>query len=104
MMRAGARGSDRRLLHADGGPTRDRFLMQFTAENLTGMDLSVSEVAESSAWGARGYFAYYHEWRPHRSLEMDSPDGRPVHPPEQGEIIEFPTAHGLHHYYLRSAA
>ena len=52
----------------------------------------------------RGYFAYYHEWRPHRSLEMDSPDGRPVHPPEQGEIIEFPTAHGLHHYYLRSAA
>jgi len=52
----------------------------------------------------RGYFAYYHEWRPHRSLEMDSPHGRPVHPPEQGEIIEFPTAHGLHHYYLRSAA
>ena len=38
-------------LHADGGPTRDRFLMQFTA-NLTGMTLSVSEVSESSAWGA----------------------------------------------------
>lgn len=38
-------------LHADGGPTRDRFLMQFTAD-ITGMDLIVSEVAESSAWGA----------------------------------------------------
>ena len=50
MMRAGARVKPR-LLHADGGPTRDRFLMQFTAD-LTGMDLSVSEVAESSAWGA----------------------------------------------------
>ena len=51
----------------------------------------------------RGYFAYYHQWRPHRSLEMDSPDGRPIHPPEQGEIIEFPAVHGLHHYYLRKA-
>jgi transposase InsO family protein len=50
------------------------------------------------------YFAYYHQWRPHRSLEMDSPDGRSVHSPEQGEIIEFPAVHGLHHYYLRSAA
>jgi glycerol kinase len=38
-------------LHADGGPTRNRFLMQFTAD-LTGSQLVVSEVAESSAWGA----------------------------------------------------
>ncbi len=38
-------------LSADGGPTRDRFLMQFTAD-ITGVNLSVSEVAESSAWGA----------------------------------------------------
>lgn len=38
-------------LHCDGGPTRDRFLMQFTAD-MTGVNLSVSEVAESSAWGA----------------------------------------------------
>ncbi len=52
----------------------------------------------------RGYFAYYHQWRPHRSLEMDSPDGRSVHSPEMGEIIEFPAVHGLHHYYLRKAA
>jgi glycerol kinase len=38
-------------LHADGGPTRNRFLMQFTAD-LTGVELKVAEVAESSAWGA----------------------------------------------------
>jgi transposase InsO family protein len=52
----------------------------------------------------RSYFAYYHQWRPHRSLEMDSPDGRSIHSPELGEIIEFPAVHGLHHYYLRKAA
>ena len=52
----------------------------------------------------RNYLAYYHQWRPHRSLEMDSPDGRPVHPPGQGEIVEFPAVQGLHHYYLRRAA
>jgi len=52
----------------------------------------------------RGYFAYYHQWRTHRSLKMDSPDGRSVHSPELGEIIEFPAVNGLHHYYLRSAA
>ncbi len=52
----------------------------------------------------RSYFAYYHQGRPHRSLEMDSPDGRSVHSPEPGEIIEFPAVHGLHHYYLRKAA
>ena len=38
-------------LHADGGPTRDGFLMQFTSD-LTGVELIVSEVSESSAWGA----------------------------------------------------
>jgi glycerol kinase len=35
----------------DGGPTRNKFLMQFAAD-LTGTKLAVSEVAESSAWGA----------------------------------------------------
>jgi glycerol kinase len=40
-----------RTLHADGGPTRDRFLMQFTA-SITGVELKVARVAESSAWGA----------------------------------------------------
>jgi glycerol kinase len=40
-----------RNLHADGGPTRDKFLMQFTAD-ITRAEIKVAEVAESSAWGA----------------------------------------------------
>ncbi|HTY89513.1 MAG TPA: glycerol kinase GlpK [Candidatus Acidoferrum sp.] len=50
MMRADA-GLALTSLQADGGPTRNKFLMQFTAD-LTGAGLKVSEVAESSAWGA----------------------------------------------------
>ncbi len=38
-------------LHADGGPTRNGFLMQFTAD-MTGAELDVADVAEASAWGA----------------------------------------------------
>ena len=50
MMRADAKLNLQRL-HADGGPTRNKFLMQFTAD-ITRTELRVSEVAESSAWGA----------------------------------------------------
>ena len=50
MMRADAK-LNLRNLHADGGPTRNKFLMQFTAD-ITRTELRVSEVAESSAWGA----------------------------------------------------
>ncbi len=50
MMRADA-GIRLQNLHADGGPTRDSFLMQFTAD-LTGAELKVADVAEASAWGA----------------------------------------------------
>ena len=50
MMRGDAR-IKLKTLHADGGPTRDKFLMQFTAD-ITGVVLEVSDVAESSAWGA----------------------------------------------------
>ena len=50
MMRADA-GVTLRTLHADGGPTRNSFLMQFTAD-ITGVELHVADVAESSAWGA----------------------------------------------------
>lgn len=49
-MRADA-GIHLQQLYADGGPTRDRFLMQFTAD-ITGCDLKVADVAEASAWGA----------------------------------------------------
>jgi glycerol kinase len=50
MMRADAK-LELQDLHADGGPTRNKFLMQFTAD-MAGVELKVSEVAESSAWGA----------------------------------------------------
>jgi glycerol kinase len=50
MMRADA-GIGLQRLHADGGPTRNAFLMQFTAD-ITGVKLDVADVAESSAWGA----------------------------------------------------
>jgi len=50
------------------------------------------------------YFAYYHRWRTHLSLAMDSPDWRPVHPPDQGTVVEFPEIGGLHHHYERLAA
>lgn len=38
-------------LHADGGPTRNNFLMQFTAD-LTRTEIKAAEAAGSSAWGA----------------------------------------------------
>jgi glycerol kinase len=40
-----------KTLQCDGGPTRNKFLMQFTAD-LTRTEIKVAEVAESSAWGA----------------------------------------------------
>jgi len=49
------------------------------------------------------YFRYYHRWRVHQSLE-DSPDGRPVQPPEVGDVIRIREVGGLHHHYERRAA
>jgi transposase InsO family protein len=50
------------------------------------------------------YFSYYHRWRTHLSLEMDSPISRPVQLPASGPVIQFPQLGGLHHYYKRIAA
>ncbi|HEV2695015.1 MAG TPA: glycerol kinase GlpK [Verrucomicrobiae bacterium] len=50
MMRADA-GVELHSLHADGGPTRNKFIMQFTAD-ITGVELKISDLPESSAWGA----------------------------------------------------
>jgi glycerol kinase len=50
MMRADAQIKLRNL-QADGGPTRDRFLMQFVAD-MTRLELKVAEMPEASAWGA----------------------------------------------------
>jgi glycerol kinase len=50
MMRADA-GIKLKILQADGGPTNNKFLMQFTAD-LTQTEIRAADVAESSAWGA----------------------------------------------------
>jgi transposase InsO family protein len=50
------------------------------------------------------YFDYYHRWRTHLSLEMDSPESRLVQPPALGKVVEFPEVGGLHHHYERLAA
>jgi glycerol kinase len=50
MMRADSK-VDLHSLQADGGPTRNQFIMQFTAD-ITGVELKVSDLPESSAWGA----------------------------------------------------
>ncbi|MFM1903225.1 MAG: hypothetical protein RLZZ440_1125 [Planctomycetota bacterium] len=39
------------MVFADGGPTRNRFLMQFVAD-VTGIEVAVADVAEASALGA----------------------------------------------------
>ncbi|MDH3315931.1 MAG: integrase core domain-containing protein [Gammaproteobacteria bacterium] len=51
-----------------------------------------------------GYLHYYHRWRTHLSLAMDSPDSRPVQPPDLGAVVEFQDAGGLHRHYERMAA
>jgi putative transposase len=50
------------------------------------------------------YFEYYHNVRPHRSLDHDSPVPRPVESLERGKVVEMPLVGGLHHHYLRQAA
>jgi hypothetical protein len=47
---------------------------------------------------------YYHSWRTHLSLMMDTPDSRPMHPPDLGTVVEFPEVGDLHHHYERLAA
>jgi putative transposase len=50
------------------------------------------------------YFTYYHTWRTHLALAMDSPERRPIQPPERGRVIAVPEVGGLHHHYERQAA
>jgi transposase InsO family protein len=51
-----------------------------------------------------GYFDYYHRWRTHRSLDMDTPARRATRPTRRTQVIEFPAVDGLHHYYLLKSA
>jgi transposase InsO family protein len=48
--------------------------------------------------------AYYHTWRTHLALEMDSPERRPIRHPEHGHVIAVPEVGGLHHHYERQVA
>ncbi len=52
------------------------------------------------------YVAYYHDDRPHLSLEKDAPAGRPVERPPRPDarIVSFPRVAGLHHRYAWRAA
>jgi transposase InsO family protein len=52
----------------------------------------------------KSYLEYYHQLRPHRSLDHDSPVPRPVQSPDRGNVIEVPLLGGLHYHYFRQAA
>jgi putative transposase len=52
----------------------------------------------------QSYFAYSHDWRTHRSLEMDVSMPRPVPGPELGAVRKVAEVGGLHHHYDRQAA
>ena len=49
------------------------------------------------------YLHYYHEARPHLSLDCNSPNPRSVQPPEKGKVIAKAYLGGLHHCYTRAA-
>jgi len=48
------------------------------------------------------YFEYYHESRPHLSLDCNAPDPREVEPPTAGKVIAIPQVGGLRHGYCRA--
>jgi transposase InsO family protein len=52
----------------------------------------------------RDYVRYYNEDRPHLSLDGDTPGRRRLELPEDGRVVAFPRAGGLHHRYARCAA
>jgi transposase InsO family protein len=52
----------------------------------------------------KSFMAYYHESRTHLSLAKDTPEPRPVNPPELGLVVAIRQVGGLHHRYERRAA
>lgn len=52
----------------------------------------------------QNFTTYYHRTRTHLALQKDTPDARPVQPPEAGRVISIPEVGGLHHRYERRAA
>jgi len=51
----------------------------------------------------KDYFDYYHNARPHLSLDRNSPTPREVEPTSRGEVISTEQVGGLHHRYSRAA-
>ena len=49
------------------------------------------------------YFEYYHDFRPHLSLDRNSPTPREVEPPRRGTVVSIPQVGGLHQRYSRAA-
>jgi putative transposase len=49
-------------------------------------------------------YSDYHRSRTHLSLGKDSPEPRPIQPPEVGRVVALPQVGGLHHRYERQAA
>src|SRR5215468_4550967 len=52
----------------------------------------------------QAFVDYYHPSRVHLALEKDTPEPRPIQPPESGRIVSIPVLGGLHHRYERRAA
>jgi hypothetical protein len=50
------------------------------------------------------YVDYYNGTRTHLALDKDAPQGRRVHWPAQGRVVQLPRVGGLHHEYVRLAA
>lgn len=50
------------------------------------------------------YVMYNNPSRTHLSLDMDSPESRPVQTPKQGNVVTVPQVGGLHYRYERRAA
>jgi putative transposase len=50
------------------------------------------------------YFNYYHHWRTHLSLGINSPESRSVQSAALGKVVQFPEVGGLHHHYERLVA
>jgi hypothetical protein len=42
------------------------------------------------------FVSYYHQARTHLSLAKDTPETRPVHPPELGPVVAIAEVGGLH--------
>jgi transposase InsO family protein len=60
---------------------------------------------ERSLYGhLESFVDYYHRSRVHLALRKDTPEPRPIQPPERGRIISIPVLGGLHHRYERRAA